>query len=153
MSRLTKRNYDGSVISAIECTNGCEYLKCSMEEGYYCEHQCEADAMCKLADYEDAEEQGLLLRLPFEVGSEIYVLTKTFHISVNKTFYEIRPFKVDKFVYNSLKNFVIVGLEQCSNGFFERHFFLGEIGKSVFLTKEEAEQKLAEIRGDNNGKM
>ena len=57
MERLTKRREDGSVISAIECTNGCKYLSCSMEEGYYCEHQCEADAMCKLADYEDAEEQ------------------------------------------------------------------------------------------------
>lgn len=63
MERLTKRNDDGSVEYAMQCKSGCKYLTCSIEEGYQCGHQCEADVVCKLADYEDAEEQGLLVKV------------------------------------------------------------------------------------------
>ena len=57
MERLTKRNADGSVESAIDCQNGCQYITCSLEEGIQCKHECEADIYLKLAEYEHLEEQ------------------------------------------------------------------------------------------------
>lgn len=56
MERLTKRNENGSISLKFDCKEGCKYLTCSMEEGYQCQHQCEADIVSKLAKYEDAEE-------------------------------------------------------------------------------------------------
>lgn len=73
MERLTKRDENGVVKYAIDCPNGCEYFfPGTIGEGPNCNHGCEADAMCKLADYEDAEEQGLLLRLPCKAGDTVY---------------------------------------------------------------------------------
>ena len=72
----------------------------------------------KLAEYEDLEEQGLLLRLPCKVGSTVY------HI-VNKRILEVE--NVDLF-------FICL----C----------VAEFGKTIFLTKEEAEQKLKEMESE-----
>ena len=105
-----------------------------------------ATIQMKFKEYRDAEEQGLLLRLPLEVGKEIYVLTKSFDVMKNCMSTIIEVFEVREFRYNFLKNFVIVGIHK-KHGFYERHYFLGEIGKTVFLTREEAEQALAEMKG------
>ena len=47
-----------------------------------CEPDCEEiDAVYrKLKDYEDAEEQGLLLRLPCKVGDTVWVVTSPFNV-------------------------------------------------------------------------
>lgn len=131
MERLTERNADGSVKYAKGCYSGCEYLTCSMEEGYQCNHQCEADVVYKLADYEDAEEQGLLLRLPCKVGDVVYSLTP---------FCEI----CEEYLDNEY------ACECCCRGNFvtETKFdyeMIRMFGKTVFLTKEEAEQALKQI--------
>lgn len=57
MERLTKRNNKGITELNIRCPEGCEYVTCSPEEGYQCQHQCEGDIITKLAVYEDAAEQ------------------------------------------------------------------------------------------------
>lgn len=103
----------------------------------------------RLAEYEDAEENGLLLRLPFEVGAEIYVLTKTFNVMRNKCFYAIGKFKVDRYIYNSLKNFVIVCFNKYGSDVVERHFFKTEIGKTIFKTYSEAEAALQKLQEEN----
>ena len=76
-----------------------------------------ADLRERLKEYEDAEEQGLLLRLPCKVGSTVY------HI-VNKRILEVE--NVDVF-------FLCLCVAEC------------RFGKTVFLTKSEAEQKLKEM--------
>lgn len=140
MNRLTKRNDDGSVKYAKGCYSGCEYLICSMEEGYQCNHQCEADIVCKLADYEDAEEQGLLLKLPCKVGDTIYQPLRDG---------QINEYKIIGLVYDIVKNewaFEVatqIGLE-----WLKTVCYMECIGKTVFLTKEEAEQKLKEMESD-----
>ena len=73
----------------------------------------------KLADYEDAEEQGLLLRLPCKVGDSIYSV-----IEDGLTIVELK-FSLD--FYARRKN---------------------DFGKTVFLTEAEAEQKLKEMESD-----
>lgn len=56
MKRLTIRNGDGSVSQPTDLNW--------------------AEALEKLADYEDAEEQGRLVVLPCKVGDTVYVITK-----------------------------------------------------------------------------
>lgn len=71
----------------------------------------------KLAVYEDAEEQGLLLRLPCKVGDTVY------HIA-GRRILEVE--NVDLF-------FLLLSVAE------------GMFGKTVFLTCEEAEAKLKEM--------
>ena len=88
----------------------------------------------KLAEYEDLEEQGLLLRLPCKIGTKVYNITwwddvQEKVVVKGKTYYRtIHKHKVSKstFGYTDIE----------------------EIGKTVFLTKAEAEQKLKEMESD-----
>lgn len=79
----------------------------------------------KLAEYEDLEEQGLLVRLPCKIGDKVWDIAGK----------EIREQIVD-------------GIEYRPDGFFiyaNEDEWLGELGKLVFLTKAEAEKTLAEM--------
>ena len=88
----------------------------------------------KLCEYEDAEEQGLLLRLPCKVGTTVYNTTwwddVTEKVKVGgKTFYRtVHKHKVSKSLFSLLDIY--------------------DFGKTVFLTKAEAEQKIKEIESD-----
>ena len=64
MERLTRVDEDGTVL----CIGCVEEEECN-EDCLSCQH--DIDAIEKLADYEDAEEQGLLLRLPCRLGDII----------------------------------------------------------------------------------
>ena len=84
----------------------------------------------KLAAYEDTEEQGLLLRLPCKVGSNIYRITDD---GVDVA--DCREIRVaDEEMYIESNTF-------CDWISFDK------IGKTVFLTEAEAEAKLAEMEG------
>ena len=82
----------------------------------------------RLKEYEDAEEQGLLIRLPCKVGTPVYDIKwwddKKEKVSVDgKLYYRtVHKYKVSKSHF-SLYDF-------------------DDIGKTVFLTKEEAERAL-----------
>ena len=99
----------------------------------------------RLADYEDAEEQGLLLRLPCKVGDMAYVIingARVYEMEVMAiypfgVFYEDEEKEISR-VYN---------LYLDGNVYYKRCTFY-DIGKTVFLTKEEAEQKLTEMKGE-----
>ena len=104
-----------------------------------------ADLRERLKEYEDAEEQGLLLHLPCKVGDTIYV---NGILGVG----EAEEYKVIRVDYHSnlatkRSEFYIEALlvsdPRNSIGFYDK-----EIGKTVFLTKEEAEQKLKEMECD-----
>ena len=68
MERLTRRSANGTGIYA---TPSGEPVK--WENNRH-------NVLQKLADYEDAEEQGLLLRLPCKVGDTVYVVTSPFNV-------------------------------------------------------------------------
>lgn len=80
----------------------------------------------RLAEYEDMEEQGLLLRLPCKVGDTIYRCGDPI-----KKIYEWQIAYVE--VYEDETVFV----DDSDNTFVE-----ADIGKTVFLTREEAEKAL-----------
>ena len=86
------------------------------------------DILEKLAEYEDLEEQGLLLRLPCKVGTTEYNTTWWDDVQEKvkvdgKTFYRtVHKHKVSKSIFSLVDIY--------------------DFGKTVFLTKAEAEQKL-----------
>ena len=138
MERLTKRNADGSVESAIDCQNGCQYITCSLEEGIQCKHECEADIYLKLAEYEDLEEQGLLLKLPCKIGDTVYQL-------INSHIYEYKVIGICFDIFQNKWMYEVayqIGLE-----WFKTMCDFDAFGKSktVFLTKEEAEKALERL--------
>ena len=90
----------------------------------------------KLAEYEDLEEQGLLLRLPCKVGDTVW------RIIISDNY--IMPCNVEEFVYSN--SLYIIVREELFNT--RRGLNINEIGKTVFLTKAEAEQKLKEMESD-----
>ena len=136
MERLTRIDERGIAVFNIKCPEMCEYVTCSMEEGYQCQHQCERDIIEKLATYEDADEQGLLLRLPCKVGDKIYAI--------------VHDYEKDTEV---IKESMIIEVTQNVNGWFFKSlipapaFRLHDFGKIVFLTREAAEAKLKEMGG------
>ena len=84
----------------------------------------------KLGQLEDAEEKGLLLRLPCKVGDKVY-----------------RP--VPK-LYRTYTKSVITDICITEDGIFfstdkRIDWKIETIGKTIFLTKEEAEQALKEM--------
>ena len=83
----------------------------------------------RLAEYEDMEEQGLLVRLPCKVGDTIYRCGDPI-----KKIYEWQIAYVE--VYEDETVFV----DDSDNTFVE-----ADIGKTVFLTREEAEKALEEV--------
>lgn len=99
----------------------------------------------KLADYEDLEEQGKLLKLPCAVGDMVY----TNH-SVQGWYFKRKdlPYKA-KVVYigisNGINNYINVDF---GNGHMLQ-FKCSDIGKTVFLTRTEAEQALAETENNS----
>ena len=77
--------------------------------------------LTKLGDYEDLEEQGRLIKLPCKVGTDIYYILGI----PNET-----PCIIDSCVF------------ELSD--------IHKIGKTLFLTKSEAEARLKELRGGEN---
>lgn len=143
MERLTERTADGILVKE-------NYEKESLKTLYSCYGEkpnsyysnCEEGycAMEKLADYEDAEEQGRLIKLPCKVGDTVYaigfnnkpIIYESVVLRILITEKEIVfNVKIDEFGINS----------QLKQSMF---------GKTVFLTKSEAEAKLKELRGEEN---
>lgn len=95
---------------------------------YVCEY------LEQLKSYKDAEEQGLLLRLPCKIGDIAYSITRNF-IS-EYTICSIEKYK-EGFFFNW----------RCEKGIYinARGFTNYDIGKTVFLTREAAEQALKDM--------
>lgn len=105
----------------------------------------------KLKRYEDAEEQGLLLRLPCKVGDTVYVITSPFNVFDDIEYDENMKDEVYE-AYVSSVSFYESGEQyriysKVTNHFIGAYFRECDFGKTVFLTGEEAEAKLAEMEG------
>lgn len=98
-----------------------------------------ADLYEKLKHYEDLEEQGKLLKLPCTVGDTLFVLTEDSPIGIEET-------KCKSIVFNSKNNFIVYAPCQYDDwGRAKWRFKKSHFGKTVFLTKEEAEAALKEM--------
>ena len=135
MERLTEK------IGNTNCVKGygsnCKYgfQHCRTEDWENC--KTIDDVIDKLAQYEELEEQGLLLRLPCKAGNTVYSIANDGKIYPVKATREVRI--VDGVLH--------IICESCK---YSDLVSYGDIGKTVFLTKSEAEAKLKELRGGEN---
>ena len=97
----------------------------SLNSGIICE---------KLGAYEDLEEKGLLVILPLKVGDKVYEPRKDRGFISE---YEITMITITSTMY--FKWMLLSGIYSNLDG-----FKIDDIGKTVFLTKEEAEKVLEE---------
>ena len=128
MSLLRKEDKGGGMMERLTRrteTGGIKYTRHNIYE---------EDIVERLAEYEDLEEQSLLLRLPCPIGTIVYNTTWwddiTEKVDVDgKTFYRtVHKHKVSKSTFSLVDIY--------------------DFGKTVFLTKAEAEQKLKEMESD-----
>lgn len=128
MERLTERerNVDGTGVAKEEITDG--LLKPFADK-----------ILTKLAVYEDLEEQGLLVRLPCKVGTEVFCF---FPGDSHYTKCQIKKIEICPSIFGNICYFAEpVGKRGCCCRYFDNEF-----GKFLFLTLEEAEKKLEEMK-------
>lgn len=96
------------------------------------------DILEKLAEYEDLEEQGLLLRLPVKAGDIVYIISRN---------NEIIPLNVHGINIRK-DDFAILAKNEKCRGYSILELLSKYESVDWFLTKAEAEQKLKELRDD-----
>ena len=100
------------------------------------------DACKKLAEYEQLEEQGLLVRLPCKVGDTVYRVDA----GAKQPIIPMTVLEIHFLCYKNERavRFDTIGKEDMG----ESCYRLEDIGRIVFLTHEEAEKKLEESQND-----
>ena len=132
MKRLTHRYMDGTAWVSLN-------LVSKMGE-----HECVGLPITKLAKYEDAEEQGLLLRLPCKVGDKIFLDFAGFRKDIDE--FTVKDFHLDCFENGET---ILFCDYESNDSTLSGQIDVMEFGKSVFLTREEAEAKLKEMESSH----
>lgn len=96
----------------------------------------------KLKRYEDAEEQGLLLRFPCKVGDKIFLDFAGFGKDIDE--FTVKDFHLDCFEDGEI---ILYCDYESNDKTLSGQIDVMEFGKTVFLTKKEAKAKLKELRG------
>lgn len=135
MSRLTKTYSDGThgASDSLPCgENSYDYKNLLID---------------KLGEYEDLEEQCRLVILPCKVGDTLYLVNK----GAKKPVIMMRVLQL--YIKQLHKDRTVIRIDAINDDDMgESCYFLENIGKTVFLTKSEAEAKLKELRGEENGR-
>lgn len=89
--------------------------------------------LCRLGEYEDLEEQGLLLKLPCKVGDTVYLINE-----IEKEFDRkaiVTGIEIDE---DDIFIMISDGVQSFSSSMYE----ITDFGKTVFLTQAEADEAL-----------
>ena len=135
-SRLTGkiRNFDGSATSIKPIAD---------DKGF--PNKFGSDVLTKLADYEDLEEQGRLLKLPCKVGDTVYYISEGFVEPCTIEVIFLADY-TDKNGNCSYMAEIHYDREDCP--YVSTEIYFTDIGKTVFLAKSEAEAKLKKLKGE-----
>ena len=90
----------------------------------------------ELGEYKRLEEQGRLIKLPCKVGDTVWENDE--HLEV------LTECKVDRFAFDNAGELYCI--YSAKNGFFSAKRYIEEFGKTLFLTKAEAEKALEEMK-------
>ena len=143
MERLTEKIGNTNCVKG--CGSNCKYgfQHCSKEDWENC--QTINDIIDKLAEYEDLEEQGRLIKLPCKVGNTVYR-----YVEEKGCVLEYTVWNISMSAYES--GGIDIVIEGCaeSEDEVEDEFSLSLIDfkNEFFNTKAEAEQKLKEMESD-----
>lgn len=120
---VAEKNYRGADFESIDSVDDdikANCIKCAEE------HMQLAEWLEELKSYKEAEEQGLLVRLPCPVGTTVWDICGM-----------------------DIRENVVCGIECGKNGkqflWANHDEWLGELNDLVFLTREDAEKKLEEF--------
>ena len=139
MERLTNRIFTPTKERDVVVFTQGEYIDTIPAE---MTHEDIRKVLRKLAEYEDAEEQGLLLRLPCKIGSILYQPISNRQINEYKAIGLCFDITRNEFMYEVAYQ---IGLE-----WYKTTCDFDCINKTVFLTKAEAEQKLKEMESESD---
>lgn len=116
------------------------------------QHEKLAEWFEELKSYKEAEEQGLLVRLPCKVGDTVWVVTSPINVFDYDEYdgdaeYEVyESFLSSVSYYTSGEQFRIYA--KVTNSFIAAYFRECDFGEFLFLTREEAEKKLEELKNE-----
>ena len=102
----------------------------------YQEHKQVKEWLEELKEYKAAEEQGLLLKLPCAIEGVVWFVGNEF----------INDYKVRRYIVDESGVDCIQVAKEIDGKDYWNSFSIDDIGKTVFLTREEAEQALAEMK-------
>lgn len=142
MERLTKCEDDSITYNEkreFECGEYCD--SCSQGAG-----NCKTvkNMIKKLATYEDLEEQGLLVRLPADKNAEIYLISSRWTVcSECGSRFDEYSCSGCEYECDSKKEYYVYPTYLSS---INADTYANQFGKTVFLTREEAEKKLEEMK-------
>lgn len=138
MEKLTKKLDDGRLMAYPNNDTGLPEIVLKSDPYY--------GIIEKLNEYQNLEEQGLLVKLPCKVGDTVYADSGVFGILS----YTIDGIVIDNygFIFQASSYSDPIGdcPSECLDEF-EKD--ISEFGKSVFLIREQAEQALKEMEGRN----
>lgn len=97
----------------------------------------------RLTEYEDAEEQGLLIRLPCEVGDILFWPIQKYDEEKQSTTYVVKKLEVIGYGGNILNPVVITTQDDEMRAY---KFAKSAFGQRIFLNREEAEVALERMR-------
>lgn len=140
MERLTDKIGNTNCVKG--CGSNCKYgfRYCRKEDWENC--QTINDVIDKLAEYEDLEEQGRLIILPCKVGDKIFLDFAGFGEDIGE--FTVKDFHLDCFEDGET---ILFCDYESNDKTLSGQIDVMEFGKTVFLTKAEAEAKLKELRG------
>lgn len=145
MDRLTsyKNDYKREMICRYEDCDTCEEYCPDLNEDNC---PCLQEVLEKLAEYEDLDEQGRLLKLPCKVGDMVWDIDFGRPCSYEVTGFSFGSLNDNDWEEEKILDKVVVYYAN-SNGSITGTFAVSEIGKTVFLKKSAAEQALKEMEG------
>lgn len=143
MERLTKRDFSRITYNerrSIMCSSYCD--NCSKGTG-----DCNTikKMINRLAELEDLEEQGLLVRLPAN-NKEIYIISSRWTVcSECGSRFDEYSCSGCEYECDSKKEYYVCPTYLSS---INVNTYVDRFGKTVFLTREEAEKKLEEMKNE-----
>lgn len=138
---VAEKNYRGADFESIDSIDDdikTNCIKCAEE------HMQLVKWLEELKSYKDLEEQGLLVRLPVSIGTKVYMIASMFDCIYDyDNCKATQKWKCEEDIQCEYerKSYYVKEIEFTS-------IMKNSIGKSIFLTREEAEKKLEEIQND-----
>lgn len=95
----------------------------------------------ELKEYQVLKNSGSLLKLPCKVGDTVYYFSGSYYKDIKN--WKIEPIKVTEFNIKVNKSGKLMPLAMIANG---TRYPISSVGKTVFLTKSEAEETLKKLK-------